>query len=88
LWERIQQLNPGDVVNGIVVSIEEYGAFVNLYGIDGLLHISELDWEHVENVDDFLSVGDKIQVEILDINFDEQQVKLSRKSLLPTPGME
>lgn len=86
--QRLQQLNQGDTVNGIVVSIEEYGAFVNLLGIDGLLHISELSWEHVENVEDILEVGEKIEVEILDIDYDEQQVKLSRKSLLPTPGME
>ena len=86
--ERLEQLNLGDVINGIVVSIEDYGAFINLYGIDGLLHISEIDWEHVENVEEILSVGEKIEVEILDIDYDAKQVKLSRKTLLPTPGME
>jgi ribosomal protein S1 len=86
--ERLERLNIGDVVNGIVVSIEDYGAFINLYGIDGLLHISEIDWEHVEDVEDVLSIGEKIEVEILDIDYDAKQVKLSRKNLLPTPGME
>lgn len=85
---RLRTLQEGDVVEGIVVSIEDYGAFVSLMGVDGLLHISELSWEHVDDVQDEISLGDKIEVEILSIDRDERKVQLSRKRLLSTPGLD
>jgi small subunit ribosomal protein S1 len=85
---RLRTLQEGDVVEGIVVSIEDYGAFVSLMGVDGLLHISELSWEHVDDVRDEISLGDKIEVEILSIDRDERKVQLSRKRLLSTPGLD
>ncbi len=85
--KRLKQLSAGDIVEGIVVSIEDYGAFVHLNGVDGLLHISEMSWDRVEDVSEIMSVGDKVEVEILDIDPEEKRVKLSRKRLLPTPGM-
>ena len=85
---RLKELQEGDVVEGVIVSIEDYGAFVHLMGVDGLLHISEVSWDHVDDVSDLFSRGDKIEVEVLSIDRDEKKVQLSRKRLLPTPGMQ
>lgn len=85
---RLKQLHEGDVVKGIVVSMEDYGAFVNLMGVDGLLHVSQISWERVEDVADVFDLGDKVEVEVMQIDRDENQFRLSRKRLLPTPGMQ
>ena len=60
--------------------------FVDLDGIDGLVHISELDWQRVERPSDLFKVGDEIQVQVIGIDVERERVSLSRKALLPSPG--
>ncbi|MDX2475434.1 MAG: S1 RNA-binding domain-containing protein, partial [Candidatus Krumholzibacteria bacterium] len=78
------------VYDGIVKTIVDFGAFVEyLPGKDGLLHISELEWHRVGNVEDVLQLGDKIQVKLVEIDSRTGKVRLSRKALLPRPeGVE
>jgi len=76
----------GDVFTGTVRSIMPYGAFVNIgKGTDGLLHISEINWERVENVEDVLKEGDKVEVKLTEIDAKSGKLRLSRKVLLPKP---
>ena len=76
----------GDVYTGTVRSVMPYGAFVNIgKGTDGLLHISEINWERVENVEDFLKEGDKVEVKLTEIDAKSGKLRLSRKILLPKP---
>ena len=76
----------GDIYTGTVRSIMPYGAFVNIgKGTDGLLHISEINWERVENVEDFLKEGDKVEVKLTEIDAKSGKLRLSRKVLLPKP---
>lgn len=76
----------GEVYNGIVKSIMPFGAFIEvLPGKDGLLHISEIDWKHLEKVEEVLKVGDEISVKLIDIDKKTGKMKLSRKVLLPKP---
>ena len=79
----------GTVYTGTVRSIMPYGAFVNIgKGTDGLLHISEINWDRVEKVEDVLKEGDKIEVKITDIDAKSGKLKLSRKVLLDKPVKE
>ena len=76
----------GDVYTGTVRSVMPYGAFVNIgKGTDGLLHISEINWERVENVEDVLKEGDKVDVKLTEIDAKSGKLRLSRKILLPKP---
>lgn len=77
-----QDLKPGDIRNGIVVNLVEFGAFVDLLGVDGLLHISEIDWTRIENPSEVLSISDKIEVKILDVDPENERIGLSRKALI------
>lgn len=77
-----QDLKPGDNRNGIVVNLVEFGAFVDLLGVDGLLHISEIDWTRIENPSEVLSISDKIEVKILDVDPENERIGLSRKALI------
>jgi polyribonucleotide nucleotidyltransferase len=76
----------GDIFTGTVRSIMPYGAFVNIgKGTDGLLHISEIDWKRVENVEEVLKEGDKVEVKLTEIDTKSGKLRLSRKVLLPKP---
>lgn len=76
----------GDIYTGTVRSIMPYGAFVNIgKGTDGLLHISEIDWKRVENVEDVFKEGDKVEVKLTEIDAKSGKLRLSRKVLLPKP---
>lgn len=81
----LAELTEGDVRVGIVSSIVDFGAFVNLGGVDGLVHISELDWGHVDHPGDVLSVGEKVEVYVLSVDRERERISLSRKRLLPDP---
>src|SRR5699024_3726461 len=83
--ERLQMLEEGQVIEGIVQRITSFGAFVDLGGIDGLVHISELAHEHVEKTEDVVSEGESIKVQILSIDRDNERISLSRKKTLPGP---
>jgi small subunit ribosomal protein S1 len=83
--QLLEELTEGDVRTGIVRNLVDFGAFVDLGGVDGLIHISELDWAHVECPSDVLNVGDEVEVYVLDVDREEERVALSRKRLLPDP---
>lgn len=83
--ELMQSLEEGQVVEGTVQRLTNFGAFVDLGGIDGLVHISQLAHEHVSKASDVVSEGQKIKVEILSIDRDNERISLSRKSVIPGP---
>jgi polyribonucleotide nucleotidyltransferase len=81
----VAEVEVGKTYVGVVSSIVQFGAFITLPGNkDGLCHISELAHERVEKVEDFLKLGQEVEVKVLDIN-DQGKIKLSRKVLLPKP---
>lgn len=82
---RAGKLEVGAVVRGTVVSITDFGAFVELGGVQGLVHISELSRRHVDHPSDVVQEGDDIEVEILKIERDGRRISLSRKALEPDP---
>ncbi len=79
------EMKVGDVVEGEVRSLRPFGAFVDIGGADGLLHVSEIGWTPVSHPRDVLQVGDRIQVEVLRLDADRSRIALSRKKLLPNP---
>jgi small subunit ribosomal protein S1 len=84
--ERIlDRLQPGQVVEGTISNIVDFGAFVDLDGIDGLIHISELSWSHVNHPSEILSIGDKVTVKVLDIDRDRQRISLGLKQTQEDP---
>ena len=84
--ERIlDRLHPGDVVQGKISNIVDFGAFVDLDGIDGLIHISELSWSHVNHPSEILSIGDEVTVKVLDIDRDRQRISLGLKQTQEDP---
>ncbi|MBV9434953.1 MAG: 30S ribosomal protein S1 [Acidobacteria bacterium] len=82
---RYAQLKEGDVVSGEVRSLADYGAFIDLGGIDGLLHVGEISWGRVNKPADVLSVGQTVEARVLKIDRDKQRISLSLKSLQPQP---
>ncbi len=83
--ELFNRLKVGDQVEGVVRSMRPFGAFVDIGGADGLLHVSEIGWASVGHPRDVLSVGDTIQVEILSLDPERSRIALSRKRLLSNP---
>jgi small subunit ribosomal protein S1 len=81
----LENLEKGMRVSGKVSSLVSFGAFVNLGGIDGLIHISELSWCHVEKPSEVLSVGDEVEVEILEVDKERERISLSLKACLEDP---
>jgi small subunit ribosomal protein S1 len=84
----LDSLSEGEVCKGRVTSLADFGAFVDIGGIDGLIHLSELSWTHVNHPGEILKVGDEIDVYILNIERDQQRVALSLKRLQPEPWSE
>jgi small subunit ribosomal protein S1 len=82
---RYSAMQPGDVLEGTVRSLMAYGAFVDLGGIDGLLHVSDISWSRVNKPEDVLSAGQQIQVRILKIDPDTKKISLGLKQLQPEP---
>ncbi|MFD1018503.1 30S ribosomal protein S1 [Thalassobacillus hwangdonensis] len=83
--EVLQSLEEGKVVEGTVQRITDFGAFVNLGGIDGLVHISQLSHEHVEKASDVVEEGQKIKVKVLSVDRDNERISLSLKETQPGP---
>jgi small subunit ribosomal protein S1 len=78
-------LAPGQVVEGKISNIVDFGAFVDLDGIDGLIHISELSWSHVNHPSEILDIGDTVTVKVLDIDRDRQRISLGLKQTQEDP---
>ena len=81
----LDRLQPGQVVEGAISNIVDFGAFVDLDGIDGLIHISELSWSHVNHPSEILSIGDTVPVKVLDIDKDRQRISLGLKQTQEDP---
>jgi small subunit ribosomal protein S1 len=83
--QRLRELEVGQVIEGEVVSIVDFGVFVDLGGVDGLVHISELDNRHMEHPSEVVKLGEVLEVKVLRVEIDSERVGLSRKALLPSP---
>jgi small subunit ribosomal protein S1 len=83
--EIVGQLKEGEIREGIVKNITDYGAFVDLGGIDGLLHVTDMSWKRVNHPSQVLNVGDTVKVQIVKINPDTQRISLGMKQLLNDP---
>jgi small subunit ribosomal protein S1 len=81
----LDRLQPGMVVEGAISNIVDFGAFVDLDGIDGLIHISELSWSHVNHPSEILSIGDVVPVKVLDIDRERQRISLGLKQTQEDP---
>jgi small subunit ribosomal protein S1 len=84
----LDRLNPGDVVEGTISNIVDFGAFVDLDGMDGLIHISELSWSHVNHPSEVLEIGQKVNVKVLDIDRDRQRISLGLKQTQSDPWQQ
>ena len=83
--KTLEKLVEGAVIEGIVKNITEYGAFVDLGGIDGLLHITDMSWGRVQHPSELFQIGDEIQVKVLKFNPENERVSLGYKQLTPDP---
>jgi len=81
----LQTLQKGQVRPGVVSSIVNFGAFVDLGGVDGLVHVSELSWKHIDHPGEVVEVGQEVTVEVLDVDFDRERVSLSLKATQEDP---
>lgn len=86
LAERFQKLAIGDTVTGVVTGVVDFGVFVNVEGIEGLIHISEISWERVNNPSDYVKVGQTIEAKIIAI--DKERLSLSMKQLTKDPWLD
>jgi small subunit ribosomal protein S1 len=86
LAKRFQSLKIGDTVTGVVTGVVDYGAFVNVDGIEGLIHISEISWERVSNPADYVKVGETVEAKIISI--DKDRLSLSIKQLTQDPWLD
>ncbi|HYI56378.1 MAG TPA: 30S ribosomal protein S1, partial [Microlunatus sp.] len=81
----LQTLQKGQVRSGVVSSIVNFGAFVDLGGVDGLVHVSELSWKHIDHPSEVVEVGQEVTVEVLDVDMDRERVSLSLKATQEDP---
>jgi small subunit ribosomal protein S1 len=84
----LDDLQIGDVKDGKISSIVSFGAFVDIGGMDGLVHVSELSWRHVENPNEVVKVGDKVTVKVLEIDNDKERISLSIKQVKEDPWLD
>jgi small subunit ribosomal protein S1 len=81
----LNQLQKGQIRSGVVSSIVNFGAFVDLGGVDGLVHVSELSWKHIDHPSEVVEVGTEVTVEVLEVDMDRERVSLSLKSTQEDP---
>ena len=90
-WRRqqkeqlLESLTEGDTYEGVISSIADFGAFVDLGGADGLIHLSELSWNRVTHPSEVVSVGEKVKVQILSVDLERRRIGLSLRRLQPQP---
>jgi small subunit ribosomal protein S1 len=84
----LDRLAPGDVVEGQISNIVDFGAFVDLDGMDGLIHISELSWSHVNHPSEVLEIGQDVKVKVLDIDRERQRISLGLKQTQSDPWQQ
>ncbi|WP_316248727.1 30S ribosomal protein S1 [Staphylococcus pseudintermedius] len=83
--ELLQSIKAGDVIEGKVARLTNFGAFIDLGGVDGLVHVSELSHEHVKSPEEVVSIGDTVKVKVRSVEQDSERVSLSIKDTLPSP---
>ena len=81
----LDSLNEGDVIDGKVARLTNFGAFIDIGGVDGLVHVSELSHEHVQTPEEVVSVGEAVKVKVKSVEKDSERISLSIKDTLPTP---
>src|ERR1700757_3175816 len=86
--EFLTHLKPGEVRRGVVSSVVNFGAFVDLGGMDGLIHVSELSWKHIDHPSSVVQVGDEVEVRVLDVDMDRERISLSLKATQSDPWQE
>ncbi len=86
--EFLANLKPGEVREGVVSSVVNFGAFVDLGGMDGLVHVSELSWKHVDHPSSVVQVGDEVTVQVLDVDLSRERISLSLKATQQDPWQE
>jgi small subunit ribosomal protein S1 len=84
----LANLRPGERRHGVISSVVNFGAFVDLGGMDGLIHVSELSWKHVEHPSSVVAVGDEVDVEVLDVDLEKERISLSLKATQTDPWQE
>ncbi|NNE96931.1 MAG: 30S ribosomal protein S1 [Acidimicrobiales bacterium] len=84
----LENLKPGEVRNGVISSVVNFGAFVDLGGMDGLIHVSELSWKHVDHPNSVVQVGDEVTVQVLEVDFSRERISLSLKATQQDPWQE
>ena len=83
--QRLQELQAGEKATGTVSNVVDFGAFVDLDGVDGLIHVSKLSWENIDHPSDVLQPGDEVEVLIKDVDVERERISLDRRALLPGP---
>ena len=86
--QLLDNLAIGDRVSGYVSSLADFGAFVNIQGVDGLVHLSELSWDHVDHPSDLVKVGQELEVEVISIDEEKRRIGLSMRRLQDNPWIE
>ncbi|MDP6298922.1 MAG: 30S ribosomal protein S1 [Acidimicrobiales bacterium] len=86
--EFLDLLKPGERRNGVISSVVNFGAFVDLGGMDGLIHVSELSWKHVSHPSDVVTIGDEVEIEVLEVDLDRERISLSLKATQQDPWQE
>jgi small subunit ribosomal protein S1 len=86
--EFLANLKPGEIRQGVVSSVVNFGAFVDLGGMDGLVHVSELSWKHVDHPSSVVNVGDEVTVQVLDVDLSRERISLSLKATQQDPWQE
>ena len=86
--QLLDNLSIGDRVTGYVSSLADFGAFVNIQGVDGLVHLSELSWDHVDHPSDLVKVGQELEVEVISIDEEKRRIGLSMRRLQDNPWIE
>ena len=81
----LDELQKGQIRTGVISSIVNFGAFVDLGGVDGLVHVSELSWKHIDHPNEVVQVGDEVTVEVLDVDMERERVSLSLKATQEDP---
>jgi len=83
--EIVAKLNEGDLIDGVVKNVTDYGAFVDLGGVDGLLHVTDMAWRRVNHPSEIVSIGETIKVQVIRVNKETQRISLGMKQLMPDP---
>jgi len=86
--EFLTHLKPGEIRTGVVSSVVAFGAFVDLGGMDGLIHVSELSWKHVDHPSSVVTIGDEVTVQVLDVDMSRERISLSLKATQQDPWQE